>query len=310
MRAMSIQDAHTHFFSRTFFRALAGMSTLAEDPEALIARAAARAGLQLPDEDVAVHRDRWLAEMDSHGVARMVSFASVPAEAETVAEAARGSGGRLVPYTLVNPADERAPAFAERALGSLGMRGLLLFPAMHHYRPGDACVAPILELARQHRSPVIVHCGMLRVKLRDLLGVPRPFDLSFANPLDVIPAADRFRDVTFVVPHFGAGFLRETLMLGMQCENVCVDTSSSNDWVLTQPSTSGELGHVSLKTVFRRALSVFGAERILFGTDSSTFPRGWRADIRDAQLAALEQAGARGEQISAIMGGNLARLLP
>jgi predicted TIM-barrel fold metal-dependent hydrolase len=310
MRAMPIQDAHTHFFSRPFFRALAGMSALKEEPEALIAKAAAQAKLQLPDENVAVHRDRWLAEMDRHGVSRMVSFASVPAEAETVAEAARGSGGRLIPYTLVNPMDAKGPAFAEKALGALGMRGLLTFPAMHHFKPNDACMQPILELARQHRSPVIVHCGLLRVKLRDLMGVPRPYDLSFANPLDVIPAANRFRDVTFVVPHFGAGFLRETLMLGLQCENVCVDTSSSNDWLMTQSSTAGEAGRLALATVFRRALDCFGAERILFGTDSSTFPRGWRADIKDAQLAALEQAGAKDAQVEAIMGGNLARLLP
>ncbi|HZL99259.1 MAG TPA: amidohydrolase family protein, partial [Planctomycetota bacterium] len=308
MRAMPIQDAHTHFFSRPFFRALAGMSALGEEPEALIARVAAQAKLQLPDENVAVHRDRWLAEMERHGVARMVSFASVPAEAETVAEAARGSGGRLIPYTLVNPKDEKAPGFAEKALGSLGMRGLLTFPAMHHFRPNDACMQPILELARKHKAPVIVHCGLLRVKLRDLLGVPRPYDLAYANPLDIIPAANRFRDLTFVVPHFGAGFLRETLMLGMQCENVCVDTSSSNDWMATHPSTAGESGHLTLATVFRRALDVFGAERILFGTDSSTFPRGWRADIKDAQLAALEAAGAKGAALDAIMGGNLARL--
>jgi predicted TIM-barrel fold metal-dependent hydrolase len=310
MRLMPIQDAHTHFFSRPFFRALAGMSALKEEPEALIAKAAAQAKLQLPDENVAVHRDRWLAEMDRHGVARMVSFASLPAEAETVAEAARGSGGRLIPYTLVNPKDEKSPAFAEKALGALGMRGLLTFPAMHHFKPNDACMQPILELARKHKVPVIVHCGLLRVKLRDLLGVPRPFDLSFANPLDIIPAANRFRDVTFVVPHFGAGFLREVFMLGMQCENVCVDTSSSNDWMLSQPSTAGDLGHLTLKTVFRRALDVFGAERILFGTDSSTFPRGWRADIRDEQLKALELAGVQGAQVEKIMGGNLARLLP
>jgi predicted TIM-barrel fold metal-dependent hydrolase len=310
MGAMSIQDAHTHFFSRPFFRALAGMSALQEDKEALVARVAAQAKLQLPDESTAAHRDRWLSEMDRHGVARMVSFASVPAEAEVVAEAARGSGGRLIGYTLVNPKDEQAPALVEKALGTLGLRGLLTFPAMHHFKAGDACMQPVLELARQHRSPVIVHCGLLRVKLRDLLGVPRPYDLSYANPLDIIPAANRFRDVTFVVPHFGAGFLRETLMLGMQCENVCVDTSSSNDWMASHPSTAGDSGHLTLATVFRRALDVFGAERILFGTDSSTFPRGWRADIKEAQLAALEQAGAKGAALDAIMGGNLARLVP
>src|SRR5262249_52895100 len=116
--------------------------------------------------------------------------------------------------------------------------------------------------------------------------------------------ANRFRDVAFVLPHFGGGMLQQALMAGAQCENVLLDTSSSNDWMATLPSRP------ALADVFRSALAVFGAERLLFGTDSSTFPRGWRAEIRDAQLAALEQAGARAAQIDAVMGGNLARLLP
>ena len=75
---------------------------------------------------------------------------------------------------------------------------------------------------------VYVHCGLLVVKLRDLLGLPRSFDLSYANPLDLIPAADAHPQAKFVVPHFGAGFFRETLMAGAQCENIFVDTSSSH----------------------------------------------------------------------------------
>lgn len=300
---MQIQDAHTHFFGRPFFDGLAALSPRASEP-GLVDAVAAKAGLQLPDPDPARHAARWLAEMDKHGVLRMVSFASLPGEAEAVAAAARAAGGRLVPYTIVNPTDPKAPAFIERALGTLGFRGLLTFPAMHHFRPGDACMTPILELARAHKAPVLVHCGVLRVKLRDLFGIPRPYDLSFADPLAVVPAANRFRDVSFVLPHFGGGFLQQALMAGAQCENVLVDTSSSNDWLATQP------GNGTLADVFRAALRVFGAERILFGTDSSTFPRGWRSDIRDTQLAALAAAGATGAQVEAVMGGNLARLLP
>ncbi|MHC5211618.1 MAG: amidohydrolase family protein [Planctomycetota bacterium] len=304
---MQIQDAHTHFFSRPFFDALAKLSPQPGDKAALVEEVAGKAGLSLPDPVVAHHAQRWLAGMANHGVERMVTFASLPVEAEAVAEAARASEGRLVGYTLVNPAEPAAPVFVEKALSTLGLRGLLVFPAMHHVRPSDERMTPILELARQHGAPVIVHCGVFRVKLRDLFGLPRPYDLSYANPLDIVPAANRFRDVTFVVPHFGAGFLRETLMLGMQCENVYVDTSSSNDWMASQPAPGGRL---ALADVFRAALDVYGAERILFGTDSSVFPRGWRADIHESQLAALETAGATGAQVEAVMGGNLERLLP
>ena len=142
------------------------------------------------------------------------------------------------------------------------------------------------------------------MKLRDLLGIPRPYDMAFANPLSLVAAANRFPQVRFVVPHFGGGFLRETLMVGAQCENVFVDTSSSNDWMRTQAHPT------DLATVFGRALDVFGAERVLFGTDSSTFPRGYRADVRDSQLAALSAAGAGDDQVARVMGGNLTELLP
>src|SRR5262245_26317766 len=104
---MAIQDAHTHFFSRPFFEGLAALSPRKDEP-GLVEAVAARAGLELPDPDPARHATRWLAEMDKHGVARMVSFASLPGEAEAVAAAARGSGGRLLAYALVNPTDPMA----------------------------------------------------------------------------------------------------------------------------------------------------------------------------------------------------------
>jgi predicted TIM-barrel fold metal-dependent hydrolase len=301
---MQIQDAHTHFFSRPFFDTLAALSPLPGDRAELVESVVEQAGLELPDGDVTAHRDRWLDQMERHGVARMVAFASVPPEAETVAEAARGSGGRLLAYAMVDPTAEGAAAFVEQALEGLGFRGLLTFPAMHHFRPADACMTPILELASRHGAPVIVHCGILRVRLRDLFGIPRPYDLSYADPLHLVPAANRHPGVSFVVPHFGGGFLHQALMLGRQCENVYVDSSSSNDWMATVP------GSPDLAGVFRAALDVYGSERILFGTDSSTFPLGWRADRRDAQLQALESAGASEAQVEAVMGGNLARLLP
>lgn len=301
---MSLQDAHTHFFSRPFFEALAGMSAQPGNTDEKLEAAAAKAGLELPGADVAAHTERWLAEMDKHGVERMVSFASLPQEAEAVAAAARQAGGRLLPYTLVNPAVEQAPAFAERALGELGFRGLLLFGAMHHVGPSDPRCDVLYELAAKHDAPVIVHTGILSVKLRDLLGLPRPYDMSFAHPLDLVPAANRHPHTRFVLPHFGGGFFQEALMTAAQCENVFFDTSSSNGWMATDP------GGLTLERVFRASLDVLGASRLLFGTDSSTFPRGYRDDVRDQQLAAIEAAGADAATRDLVFGGNLAALLP
>ena len=48
---------------------------------------------------------------------------------------------------------------------------------------------------------------------------------------------------------------------------------------------------LTLDGVFRQALAVAGPDRLLFGTDSSFFPRGWQRPVYDAQRAALDAIG-------------------
>src|SRR5690606_18495042 len=103
------------------------------------------------------------------------------------------------------------------------------------------------------------------------------------DPLAVARLAARFPRVPVIIPHFGAGLFREALMAADQCPNIHLDTSSSNAWMRYHP-------RLTLSDVFRQALAVAGPERLLFGTDSSFFPRGWQQAIFDAQLAALDDA--------------------
>jgi predicted TIM-barrel fold metal-dependent hydrolase len=96
-------------------------------------------------------------------------------------------------------------------------------------------------------------------------------------------AAMRHPSVKFVLPHFGAGYLREALMLTDLCPNVLLDTSSSNSWMRYEG--------LDLKAVFRRVLDVVGPSRILFGTDSSFFPRGWNSEVYETQTRAMLDLG-------------------
>ena len=300
---MALIDAHTHFFSRGFFEDLAGQSPQPGTVAERLERVAEQTGLALPDADTGAHCQRWLEALDAGGVDHAVTFASLPSEADAVAEAVALAKGRLTGYALVNPLADKKGAMTRAHFETRGFRGILLFPAMHHFRPHDAAVQPVLEALAEHDGVAVVHCGMLQVKLRDLLGLPRPFDLTYANPLDLIPAANAFPNVSFVIPHFGAGFFRECLMAGTMCENIHVDTSSSNAWMATQPAA------LSLTDVFQRTLEVFGPARVLFGTDSSTFPRGWRADLHAAQREALQACGLSDADQQLVFGGNTARLL-
>ena len=104
-----------------------------------------------------------------------------------------------------------------------------------------------------------------------------------------------------MIPHFGAGMLREALMLADCCPNVYLDTSSSNSWIKYIPG-------LTLERVFKTALDVAGPDRLLFGTDSSFFPRGWQRVIYDQQRTALNAIGVSPEAQKKIFHDTFARV--
>ena len=81
------------------------------------------------------------------------------------------------------------------------------------------------------------------------------------------------------------------------------DTSSSNHWTDYFPG-------LTLTDVFRQALLVAGPSRLVFGTDSSFFPRGWNRPVWDAQHDAMKSLGLSEQDIGAITGDNFDRLFP
>jgi hypothetical protein len=197
---------------------------------------------------------------------------------------------------MVNPRTFHPEGFEE-------VRAICLFPAMHGYSMHDELVGPIFEWAGQGHRLVFVHCGVLSVGVRKKLGLDSPFDMRFSNPIDLHAVALRYPNVPIVVPHFGAGYFREALMLADLCPNVYLDTSSSNQWMRYQES------HLDLRQVFRRALDVIGPRRLLFGTDSSFFPRGWNHQIFEDQARALYELGLSIVDARAIFGENLLRIM-
>jgi predicted TIM-barrel fold metal-dependent hydrolase len=259
-------------------------------------------GWQLPAEDPAHLAAAWIQELDRQGVSRAVLIASVPGDQESVIAAVRAFPQRFYGYMMVNPVAPSPAADVERALASGQIHGLCFFPAMHRYSIQDDRVAALLDLLANHpRTVAFVHCGVLSVGVRRKLGLPSPFDMQFSNPIDVHAMALRYPQIRFVIPHFGAGYLREALMLCDLCPNVYLDTSSSNSWMRYEES------HPDLRAVFRRALDVAGPKRLFFGTDSSYFPRAWNREIFDAQTKALYEIGITEETARFVFHDNLLR---
>ena len=90
-------------------------------------------------------------------------------------------------------------------------------------------------------------------------------------------------------------------MVADLCPNVMLDTSSSNGWIRYHPG-------LTLGGVFRDALAVAGPDRVIFGTDSSFFPRGWVASVYERQSAALDEIGASADIRESIFARNFDRL--
>lgn len=297
-----IADAHLHFFSHNYFRMLTAERS-GDAGEAEIQRTLDMLGWELPDKSPVQFAERWLREMDRHRVGQAAIMASVPGDEDSVAEAMAAFPSRFFGYFFLNPLVDDAPAVVRRNLGR-GMKGICLLPAMHRYWLREPRVDAVVKLAADVPGTVVfVHCGLLSVGVRGKLGLPSNFDMSFSNPIDLHALALRFPTVNFVVPHFGAGYFREALLLGNLCPNVYFDTSSPNSWIRFQES------NLSLSDVFRKALDVVGPKRLLFGSNSTGFPKGWDSTIVEAQWRVFDELNVSMDDRQAILGDNLRRLM-
>jgi hypothetical protein len=298
---MRLCDVHCHFFSTRFLELLTGALPDLPDTDRAIA-VSHRLGWDDPGsaEDLA---DRWAAELDRHRIGRASLIASVPGDEDSVASALQRHPGRFVGFFVLNATAPDAVSRAQRAYSELGLRCMCLFPALHRYRLDDDRVASLFEVAAAHGGAVFAHCGFFSLEARTRLGLRTTPDLRLGDPLALSTTAMRFPGVPVIVPHFGGGFFREALMAAEACPSLHFDTSSSNGWIKYVPG-------LTLIDVFRQALAVVGPGRLIFGSDSSFFPRGWRRVIHGAQQAILDEIGAEPDTVQQIFSSNFERVFP
>ncbi|MBC8223646.1 amidohydrolase [Candidatus Bathyarchaeota archaeon] len=291
---IEVVDAHAHFFTASTLKAWSLRGRTREGFEQRTRSRTDMTSIELPDESTDVAQ-QWVDEMDRYGITAMGFM--VGAEAyDDFLEAKTRFPERFMGYANINPGDPEAAEKVDKAAKD-GLQGIKLYPSswpdLHTY---DAACYPVYEAALKHRFPVFLHFGIT---------IGGQADLRHGNPLDIqVPSRD-FPDLNFVIAHFGAGLFRELLLLQYQADNVYMDSSGSNSWMRYLPYD------LDLRKIFERAITAGGAEKVIFGTDSTFFPRGFRVNILEQQYEAVRSlsegpdAIVSVEDIYAIFRGNI-----
>ncbi|MBS7619629.1 amidohydrolase [Candidatus Bathyarchaeota archaeon] len=238
---------------------------------------------------------RWIEDIDKKRIQR-VNFVTGGGN-DNLAKIVMLYPDRFTGFAHHDIFSEDAPAELERAVKKLNLRGFKMI-ASSLYRPiDDEFLYPFWETAESLEIPILVHFGVLGG------GGGPPSNHHNMNPLVIEEVAKMFPKLRFVIPHFGAGYLRELLLLCWSCPNVYVDTSGSNQWMAWMPFD------LDLKALFRKMMETIGPERLIFGTDSSYFPRGFSIQYLEDQLKICRQIGIDEKSIEKIFHDNAAKLL-
>lgn len=185
----------------------------------------------------------------------------------------------------LNPLDPEQIDEGERCLGPLGFKGLLICSSWHgRFIDGEDSFA-FWEWAESEQVPIFIHPPRVPIghdqqmgqyKLEELVG--RPFDTAMALARMILSGLfDRYPRLKILVAHMGGGLLPSMGRLDfgwrLGCEGMperaiirCRDKPSDYLRLLNVDTMGFWAPHV------REAVEVFGAERVMFGTDYGPVP--------------------------------------
>lgn len=243
-----------------------------------------------PEEQVA----RWAAEVDRYGLKAAVIVSG--GGNDTLAGLIKPYRGSLFGMAHHNLAEPDAGPELRRAVEELGLVGLKIIAPGLQVGLDDPSLEPLWDYCGRRRLPVLIHFGWLGTGGGIVAG-------RNVSPLVLYETASRHPEIPFIIAHFGCGYWKETLQLAWSCPGILVDTSGSNQWTGWMPY------QLDLDDLFRRAYETIGPARIVFGTDSSWFPRGFSVRYLEEQVRVCRRLGFSEEDLTAIFGGNAAKLL-
>ncbi|HUK61587.1 MAG TPA: amidohydrolase family protein [Stellaceae bacterium] len=186
----------------------------------------------------------------------------------------------------INPLDRTQIPEAERCLGPLGFKGLLVCSSWHGRFIDTEDTYPFWEFAEARQAPIFIHPvrvpighdqQMDQYKLDELVG--RPFDTAMALARMILSGLfDRFPRLKIVVAHMGGGLLPVMGRLDFGWRLGCDGMPESAKIKCKRLPSSYLKEHLAVDTMgiwaphVREAVEVFGPDRVMFGTDYGPVP--------------------------------------
>jgi len=236
----------------------------------------------------------WLEEINNYDIDKIVF--TTAGDNETMHSVVSVAPDRFIGFAHHNPAIPNAEKELERCIKEYGFRGMKIIAPLVDQPLNDRAFFPLWEVAEKHQIPIIIHFGILGGGG----GISSHINIS---PLIIHDVAKAFPYIPFVIAHFGCGYMKELLQLAWACDNIHTDTSGNNDWVRWMPYK------LTLEDLFEKFYHTIGPERIVFGTDSSRFPRGFANRYLLDQLKICYQLRFPESDIKKIFRDNALRLL-
>ena len=275
---MKIIDMHHHFFSKNTIKAfekMLGPKVIEEFKKQIdySQRISQFQNLKSPVEQAQILRK----DMKRKGIDQVLLMAFTY-DAESAFEAHQSypeSFPGVIPF--LNPEIDRDSniLLEWKEKGAVGVK---FYPGMwNKMRFSDDSLFPYLKKIEELDLVPLIHFGVMKGATQ------RNWPI---NPLELKPWLQRTDlNLNFVIAHFGAGYLREILLMAYSYgKKIYVDTSGSNDWIFWSPWQD-------LTYVFEKTIKALGSDHVLFGTDSGL--NLLRKDVIDRQLGILTDLMAK-----------------
>jgi hypothetical protein len=249
-------------------------------------------------EDIKVTAKKWIDEVEKNHIDKVifVTAGNYETSNKNMEEIVSMYPDKFIGYAYHDPFGENAADELERAITKGKLSGFKILAPDLTGRIDDKSLYPLWEVANKYKVPVLIHFGVLG----GAGGIANHVNIS---PMMIHDVARAFPEVPFIVPHFGCGQLEDALQLAWVCPNIYIDTSGSNQWIRWMPYS------LTIKDLFKKYYETIGPQRIIFGTDSSYFPRGFAKRYFEDQLRDCIELGMNEADIKMIFRENMAFLL-